>query len=199
MTPTELSTEDAVRRELLRIALVNSARSVPLQLVAVAYVAWQGWINGNLWAAALTAGLGIAVGVWRVVMARRYADVTRLDDRAYTAVRRETEANSLLAGLMWAFAAVSIYAHLTGADATAFIVISCGSVSMAAFFMPLVGNSYAMLSVPQIGGAMLAPSPPPPRRRSATAWRSTRRWRRSGRPRKPPKPPTSPSRSSWPP
>jgi signal transduction histidine kinase len=155
MTPTELSTEDAVRRELLRIALVNSARSVPLQLVAVAYVAWQGWINGHLFAAALTAALGIAVGLWRIVMARRYADVSHLDDRAYTAARRETEANSLLAGLMWAFAAVSIYAHLTGADATAFIIISCGSVSMAAFFMPLVGNSYAMLSVPQIGGAML--------------------------------------------
>jgi signal transduction histidine kinase/CheY-like chemotaxis protein len=155
MPSTELSTEDAVRRELLRMALHNSARSVPLQLVAVLYVAWQGWQSGRVWAALFTAALGIVVGVWRVDMGRRYRDVVHLDDQQYKNVRRETEANSLLAGLMWAFAAVAIYAHLTGADATAFIVICCGSVSMAAFFMPLVGNSYHMLALPLIGGAMI--------------------------------------------
>jgi signal transduction histidine kinase/CheY-like chemotaxis protein len=155
MTPAQLSTEDAVRRELLRIALHNSARSVPLLLVAVAYVAWQGWAEGRTWAALLTGAFGIVVGVWRADMARRYKDAMHLDEHNYASARRETEANSLAAGLMWAFASIAIYAHLRGPDATAFIIISCGSVSMAAFFMPLVGSSYAMLSVPQIGGAVL--------------------------------------------
>jgi hypothetical protein len=38
----EGSTDIAVRRELLRMALHNSARSVPLQMIAIGFVVWLG-------------------------------------------------------------------------------------------------------------------------------------------------------------
>ena len=63
----------------------------------------------------------------------------------------ELQANSAAAGLLWTIATFGIYASLSGPFATAFVILVCGSVAVAAYFMPLVGHSYALLTIPQLG------------------------------------------------
>ena len=75
----EDATERAVQRNVLSIALYNSARSVPLLLVAVGFIAWLGIEVGRHTAAVVTALLGVAVSIWRVSISRRYADTAALD------------------------------------------------------------------------------------------------------------------------
>ena len=150
------TTDVAVRRELLRLSLHNSSRSVPLQLAAVAVLAGMGFYAGREVAAAVTAALGIAVGLWRVRISRRYPDPNALDDARLLAVTHQLEANSALAGLMWMVSAFGIYAYLSGATATAYVVFACGSISIAAFFMSLVGRSFILLAVLEIGSVFVA-------------------------------------------
>ena len=159
MTPTQATesrTEVAVRLELLRLALHNSARSVPLQLAAVAWVVWLGWREGRVLAAAVTAVMVVLVGVWRVLIARRYAPGGEIVEAALVPASRQLEANALAAGLMWVVATFGIYTRLSGADATAYCVLACGSVSIAAFFMSLVGRSFLLLAVPELGSVVVA-------------------------------------------
>ncbi len=148
-------TETAVRLELLRFALHNSARSVPVQLAAVAWIGMLGWRDGQTVAAVTTAVLGLAVGIWRVLIARRYPLVSALSDKTLDRARSELELNALLAGLMWLVSTFGIYAHLSGAEATAYCVLSCGSISVAAFFMSLVGRSFLLLAIPELGSVVL--------------------------------------------
>jgi two-component system, sensor histidine kinase len=150
------NTEVAVRRELLRLSLHNSSQSVPLQLAAVGVLAVIGFFAERYAAAAVTAALGIVVGIWRVMITRRHRDVSILSDAELRDVTRELEHNSALAGLMWVVSAFGIYAYLDGPAATAYVVFACGSVSIAAFFMSLVGRSFALLAVPELGSVFLA-------------------------------------------
>ena len=150
------TTDVAVRRELLRVSLRNSAQSVPLQLVAVAVLAGIGFYGRHYAAAAATAVLGLAVGIWRVVVSRRYANVDALAEGDIVHVTRQLEGNSALAGLMWLVSSLGIYVFLSGPAATAYVVFACGSISIAAFFMSLVGRSFVLLAVPVLGGVFIA-------------------------------------------
>ena len=150
------TTEVAVPRELLRLSLRNSSRSVPLQLLAVAVLAGIGYFAGRYVAAAITAALGLVVGVWRLRISRRYADVGVLTDKDLVHVTQQLEGNSALAGLMWFVSSLGIYAFLEGPMATAYVVFACGSISIAAFFMSLVGRSFVWLAVPLLGGVIVA-------------------------------------------
>ena len=127
------------------------ARSVPLQLVAVAFVVYLGLKIGREPVAIATGIIGLVVGGWRLAIARAHADPLALDDARLARARRLLEANSAVAGAMWVVATFGIYAYLQGPDATAYVVIACGSVSVAAFFMSFVGRSFLLLAIPQIG------------------------------------------------
>jgi signal transduction histidine kinase/CheY-like chemotaxis protein len=146
-----MSTEDAVRRELLRIALHNSARSVPLQLVAVGFITWLGLDVGHPVAATLVALLGVAVAAWRLLISRRFSDVSSMDEADAATAVHHLEGNSVLAGLMWILYTVAIYPSLQGTTATAYVVIVCGSVAVAAFFMSLTGRAFVVLTALQLG------------------------------------------------
>ena len=148
-------TDIAVRRELLRLSLHNATRSVPLQLVAVAVLAGLGFFANRYAAAIVTAVLGLFVGVWRVRISRRYGDVSTLADSDLVHVTRQLEGNSAMAGLMWGVSSFGIYAFLGGPAATAYVVFACGSISIAAFFMSLVGRSFAWLAVPELGSVFV--------------------------------------------
>ncbi|CAN5888749.1 hypothetical protein BH11PSE8_BH11PSE8_33000 [soil metagenome] len=150
------TTDVAVRRELLRLSLHNSARSVPLQLVTVAVVVWFGLATGRVWAACTTAAIGLTVGLWRVYISRRFAVVSDLNEAQLGTARTMLEANCALAGAMWAVATFGIYAYSEGTTATAFMMIACGSVAIAALFMSLVGRSFLLLAVPELGSVALA-------------------------------------------
>ena len=72
---------------------------------------------------------------------------------------RELEANSALAGTLWAVCSLGIYPRLTGTTATTYVVIAIGSVATAALFMSLVGRSFVLLVSLTLGsvvGASLA-------------------------------------------
>ena len=150
------STDVAVRRELLQLSLRNLSSSVPLQLVAVVVLAGIGFFAGRYAAVVATVLLGLAVGIWRVLIARRYSAVVDLTERDLLRVTRELEANAALAGLMWLVSSLGIYVHLEGPAATAYVVFACGSISIAAFFMSLVGRSFIWLVVPVLGGVFIA-------------------------------------------
>ena len=143
--------DTAIQRRMLRVAVRNSARSVPLLVVAVVFIAWLGWHSGAEPAAVVTLVLGLAVALWRFLLGLSDGgpDVV-LPERA-PSVERQLEGNALLVGLMWVVATVYIYPTLTGSTATVYGGIVCGSVSTAAFFMSMAGRSFLLLTVMQLG------------------------------------------------
>ena len=152
----ESSPDAAVRRELLRLALVNSTRTVPLQLVAIGVVVVLGIQAASPIAAAIVALTGIAVAIWRLSLGRRFANGVELSDAILARATREFEANSACAGVLWFICSVGIYPHLHGADATVYVVIAIGSTAAAALFMSLVGRSFELLVSIGLGSVVAA-------------------------------------------
>ena len=149
----ELNAEVSVRRELLHLALRNSTRSVPLQLVAIGVVVFLGVKSGAEIAAALAGLIGLAVAGWRYSMAHRYG-AAELSGAEISAASRELEGNSILAGVLWVVCSVGIYPMLRDTEATTFVVIAIGSVATAALFMSLVGRSFNWLVVLTLGSVV---------------------------------------------
>jgi len=147
----ESSTEADVKRELLRLALHNAGRSVVGQLIVVSYIVWSGWQAQQRGAAIAAAAIGYIGVVWRWWIARRYGNVNRLGSVQLQRAWLSLEGNAAIAGLLWVVSVFGVYAKLSGADATAFMIVACGSVSVAAYFMSLVGRSFELLALPQLG------------------------------------------------
>ena len=150
-----LDTEVAVRRELLHLALKNSTRSVPLQLIAVAVVVAFGVEAGVVWAPVLAALIGSAVAIWRFSLSRRYDVAGTLTEERVARATLELEGNSILAGILWAVCSFGIYPLLGGTRATTYVVIAIGSVATAALFMSLVGRSFNWLVGLSMGSVVL--------------------------------------------
>ena len=133
------------------MALRNSSRSVPLQLVAVGFFVVLGF-EVDLKVVAMLVGLiGVGVAGWRFSLSKRYSDVFSCTDAELLRVQKELEWNAGLAGLMWAVSTVCIYPLLSSTATTVFVVTICGSIAIAAFFMSLVGRSFLILSIFQLG------------------------------------------------
>ena len=156
--------ETAVQREMLQVALHNSARSVILLTVAVAFVAWLGWQGGHGWSAGVMVVMGLGVAGWRWALNRRHGSQTALAPEQIASVVRQLEGNALLVGLMWCLATVVIYPTLRGTTATVYVVIVAGSVATAAFFMSMAGRSFLLLSVLQLGSLVVVSLVPGPAR-----------------------------------
>ena len=151
------TTESAVQRELLQLALHNSMRSVPMLLAAVAMIVLMGVSSDRYAAGVATAALGIIVGAWRFLISKRYADTRALPESQLRRVRWELEGNAASAGLMWTLSTLGIYPALLGTMGTTYVGVVFGSITVAAFFMPLVGRSFAILAGMQLG-ALIAVS-----------------------------------------
>ncbi|MBC7939872.1 MAG: response regulator [Chitinophagaceae bacterium] len=141
----------ALQREILQVAVRNSSRSIPLLLVAVAFIAWLGWRNGQTAAALATLVLGLGVAVWRWRLQVRCGSTTQMDLAQMHGVVRQLEGNAVAVGLMWIVATVFIYPTLRDTMATVYVVIVCGSVATAAFFMSMAGRSFLWLTCMQLG------------------------------------------------
>ena len=149
------NTDVAVQRELLKLALRNSTRSAPLQLVAVGVVVALGLDAGPVQAPIVAGVLGLSVAAWRYSMSRRYSTPGDLAEERIVHARRELEGNSILAGLLWALCSVAIYPYLRDTTATTYVVIAIGSVATAALFMSLVGRSFNWLVGLSLGSVVL--------------------------------------------
>ena len=156
------STETGVRRELLRLALHNLSRSALLQLAAVAVLVLFGFSHGRPVAAVVTGVIGLAVAVWRLLISRRYTRSETLSERAMSRLQFELEGNAALAGAMWVVGTLGIYPTLLGTMGTVYVGMVLGSISVAAFFMTLVGRSFAILSGIQLGALILVSLFSPP-------------------------------------
>ena len=148
--------DSAVRCELLRLALRNSTRTVPLQLVAIGVVVVLGVQAGAWVAAAAAAVIGAIAAAWRVSMGRRFAETRDLSESELAAATHELEANSVLAGLLWSLCSFGIYPELHGTTATVYVGIAIGSAVTAALFMSLVGRSYSLLVSIGLGSLIAA-------------------------------------------
>ncbi len=148
-------TDAAVRRELLRLALRNSTRSVPLQLVAVGFVAYLGLQVGATHTAAVVAVLGLSIAFWRLSLVRRYPSAEQLSEAQLARATAELEANSGLTGILWALYTVNVFPDLRGNLGTVYVMILFGSFATAAFFMSLVGRAFAILASLQLGAFVL--------------------------------------------
>ena len=153
---TDPSTDIVVRRELLELALRNAGRSVLPLLLVVAIIVWFG-VHSNQFTAAIACGvLGVGTSAWRWWLWRHYHRPTPLAEPDLRRAQMGLQANSATAGALWVVATFGVYLHLQGTFATAFVIMVCGSVAVAAYFMPLVGRSFALLTVPQLGSLALA-------------------------------------------
>jgi two-component system, sensor histidine kinase len=152
---TEPEIETAVQREMLQVALRNSGRSVGLLLIAATLVSAVGWYYGHVLAALLTAVLGGVVSVWRWTLARRHTDTHSLGPTQIRRIVSQLEGNAISVGLMWAVATIGIYPSLQGTTATVYVVVVCGSVATAAFFLSLAGRSFLWLTALQLGALIV--------------------------------------------
>jgi two-component system, sensor histidine kinase len=142
----EATSEAGVRHELLQLALHNSARSVLMQVVAVGVIAGMGVHAGRTGVAMVVAAAGIAVAAWRLLITRRYVQADALAAGRLTRLQWELEGNAALAGAMWAVATLGIYPWLHGTLGTTYVGMVFGSITVAAFFMTLVGRSFQVLA-----------------------------------------------------
>ncbi|TXC65863.1 hypothetical protein FSC37_07170 [Piscinibacter aquaticus] len=124
-------------------------------LLVVGIISWFGAHDGQIVAAVACGVLGVLTSLWRWWLWRRYYRPEPLSEQELRAAQLGLQANAALAGGMWVVATVGVYASLEGAYATAFVIMVCGSVAVAAYFMPLVGRSFALLTVPQLGSLAL--------------------------------------------
>ncbi len=150
-TKPDASIEASVRRELVRLALLNSERSIPLLLLAVVVIVALGISAHANRVAIVAAAIGITVAVWRYRLSRRYAGHEDIGEQQIRAATRELEANAALAGLLWAICSFGIYPLLKGSAALIYVGIAIGSVATAALFMSLAGRSFLLLVVLNIG------------------------------------------------
>ena len=146
-----LTPDVSVRHELLRLALHNSGRSVLLQLVAVAVVAGMAVHVERVGVAVAIGLIGIAVAFWRSLISRRFEQADTRLESYLSRLQAELEGNAALSGLMWAIATVLVYPVLPGTLATTYVGMVFGSITVAAFFMTLVGRSFQILAGIQLG------------------------------------------------
>ena len=143
--------DTAIQREMMQVALRNSARSVPLLIVAVLFLAWLGWKVGRVEAAAATLAMGLVVAAWRWWTNHRWGSAAEYSAKQMRHLVLELEANAVMVGLMWVVATVLIYPHLQGTEASVYAVMVCGSVAMAAVFMSMAGRGFMLLASLQMG------------------------------------------------
>ncbi len=152
----------AIQRRMLSVGVRNSARSVPMLTVAVLFLAWLAWQANSPWTAGLMLLLGLPVSAWRWSLHRRYGNEAELTTERMAGVVRQLEGNAALVGLMWACATFLIYPTLAGMTATVYVVIVCGSIATAAFFLSIVGRSFIILSLLQLGSLLIVSLLPGP-------------------------------------
>ena len=150
MTDT-VSTEAGGRHELLRLALHNSARSVLLQVIAVAVIVAMGLHAERPFAAIAVSLVGLSVAVWRLLISRRNSRGKALDEQQLQRLQWELEGNAAFSGGMWVVATLTIYPALQGTLGTTYVGMVFGSITVAAFFMTLVGRSFQILLTIQLG------------------------------------------------
>jgi signal transduction histidine kinase/CheY-like chemotaxis protein len=147
--------EGALQRRVLQSALRNGARSTVLLVLVAAIIALLGWQKGHEAVAAITAVVGLAGALWRWGLNRRYGDTEALSPSQMKSAYLQMELNAVVVGAMWVLGTLLIYPTLRDRDAGLYIAMVCGSVALAGFFLSMVGRSFVVLTVMQLGSLAL--------------------------------------------
>ena len=151
------SAEDrSTQLALARLALRNARRTIVPQMLAMALVGGLGWTHGAPVAALVTVGLALVVGLWRLALARAAQEDGEASTLSPEAVTRSLTANALLAGIKWMIATITILPLLGPTEAAVYLLIVCGSLVVAAGFLPFAGHAYTVLLVAQVLGLVIA-------------------------------------------
>ena len=94
------------------------------------------------------------MALWRWLIGIRYRDISKLREADVRGLELNMEGNAALAGVMWAVATLGIYPALPGTIATTYIGMVFGSITVAAFFMTLVGRAFPILAGIQLGAVI---------------------------------------------
>ena len=148
------STEAGVKRELMEVALRNAVSSVLLQVVAVAIIVTFGIMAERYVATGVAGALGMLVALWRWLIGNKFGHISKLREADVRGLELNMEGNAALAGVMWAVATLWIYPALPGTIATTYIGMVFGSITVAAFFMTLVGRAFPILAGIQLGAVI---------------------------------------------
>jgi two-component system, sensor histidine kinase len=140
----------AIQREMLQVALRNSARSVWLLMAAVCFMAWLGWLVGRPSVGGLVLAMGLGVSLWRWRITARWSATTEHPPADIMAATRQLEANAVLVGLMWVVTTVLIYPLLQGPMASTYLIVLTGSSAVAALFMAMAGHAFKILLALQV-------------------------------------------------
>lgn len=138
--------DEGVRRQLLAPALRNSSRSVLLLVAAVVVIAALAADAGRPLAGFAAGVVGVVSSIWRYAIGRRFANTSNLTAAELDQAERQLEANAAMSGLLWAIGTIAIYPALSGTTATTYVSMIFGSITVAAFFMTLVGRSFPILA-----------------------------------------------------
>jgi len=147
--------DTAVQRQMLAIALRNGGRSAVLLISAVVIITALAFQNDQRVTAGLVLMLGVGVSLWRLLLQRRFGNTGALPPAEILRAVHLLEANAVVVGIMWIVATARVYPVLTGNTATVYIVMMCGSVATAAFFMSLAGRSFVLLTTLQLGSVVV--------------------------------------------
>ncbi len=145
----------AIQHRLLQAALRSLMRSVALLLAALAFIAWLAVVHDRWVAAVAVLALGAWVSFARWRMVERYRGPPPEDPATTARGVRDLEDNTVLAVMAWIVANVFVYPTLTGFTATVYVVIVCGSVTSGMLFTSLLGRSFTLLVVLQLGSLAL--------------------------------------------
>jgi signal transduction histidine kinase/CheY-like chemotaxis protein len=145
------TTTTEVQRALMRLAMHNATRSVPLLLLAIGVVGWMGITAQRAEATVITCALGLAAALWRLAIPNLTAPPEAATLGQISVARWHLEGNAAVSGLSWMASTVGIYPALQGTIATTYVAMVFGSIAVATFFMPLMGNTFVILAGLQIG------------------------------------------------
>jgi len=138
----------------MEVALRNAVSSVLLQVVAVAIIVTFGVMAERYVATGVAGALGVIVALWRWLIGMKFGDIGKLREADVQGLELNMEGNAALAGVMWAVATLWIYPSLPGTIATTYIGMVFGSITVAAFFMTLVGRAFPILAGVQLGAVI---------------------------------------------
>ncbi len=142
--------EHSAQLELLKSATDSFGRSASLLLPAVGVLCVAAWQSGLQLSVAVVGGLAAIIGLWRVRIARRVSASSAADASFVRRAIRETEANTALTAAMWVISTIWIYPGLDFSGRSFYATLMCGSIGTAAFFMPLIGRSFEILTIAQM-------------------------------------------------
>ena len=122
------------------------SRSVLLLVAAILVIAALAANAGRQAAGFAAAFVGVFGAIWRFDIGRRFADTAESTATQLDRAESQLEANAAVSGLLWAIGTTAIYPALSGTTATTYVSMIFGSITVAAFFMTLVGRSFAILA-----------------------------------------------------